>query len=147
MTGAEWQWPPLLNSSAKDLRLVGEPRAPTAACTPDRSHNHAISVEREVDVDGDALQEDPAHSRDSRVPRANPWECGDQVERAIEIRRKRLDVLAIGHPPVALAKDVAACRGGEQDLSTLHVERSSRRTSSALTRRPASRSPSDWLRH
>jgi uncharacterized protein YbjT (DUF2867 family) len=48
--------------------------------------------------------------------------------------------------PVALAKDVAACRGGEQDLSTLHVERSSRRTSSALTRRPASRSPSDWRR-
>jgi hypothetical protein len=127
-------------------RLIGEPRAPTAACTPDCPNNHAISIEREVDVDGDTLQEDPAHSRDSRVARSDPWECGDQVERAIEIRRKRVDVLAVGHPPVALAKDVAARSGGEQNLSALHVERSSRKTSSALTRRPASRSPSDWRR-
>jgi hypothetical protein len=64
------------------------------------------------------------------------------VERAIESRRKRSDILAVGHPPVSLAKEVAPRRGGEQNLSTLHVERSSRRTSSALTRRPASRSPS-----
>ena len=126
--------------------LVGEPRPPTAACAPDGPHNHAISIEREVDVDGDALQEDPAHSRDLRVARSDPWKCGDQVERAIEIRRKRLDVLAIGHPPVALAKDVATRGSGEQNLSALHVERSSRKTSSALTRRPASRSPSDWRR-
>jgi hypothetical protein len=93
--------------------LVGETRAPTAACTPDRPHNHAISVEREVDVDGDALQEDPAHSRDSRVARSDPRECGDQVERAIEIRRKSLDILTVGHPPVAFAKDVATRSGTE----------------------------------
>jgi len=52
------------------------------------------------------------------------------------------DLRLVGEPRAT----PAACRGGEQDLSTLHVERSSRRTSSALTRRPASRSPSDWRR-
>ena len=41
--------------------------------------------------------------------------------------------------PVGAAKDVAAWWWWNRNLSMLHVERQSRRTSSALTRRPASR--------
>src|ERR1700690_4408215 len=77
---------------------------------------------------------------------ADPRERRDQVERAIEVRCKGIDLLTIGRPPLALVTDVVARGGREQNLSTLHGERSSRRTSSALKRRPASKSPSDWRR-
>src|SRR4051812_3990433 len=132
---------PFIWSGLAAALLMARQRAegPDAGVRPrPPAQNHAISIEREVDVDCDPLQEDPAHSGDSRVARSDPWESGDRLERAIEIRRKGFDVLAVGHPPVALAEDVAACSGGEQKLSTLYVERSSRRTSSALMRRPAS---------
>jgi hypothetical protein len=53
------------------LRRVGQSRTTAAASTPNTSHDHALIVEGEVEMDADALQEDPAHSGDSRVARTD----------------------------------------------------------------------------
>jgi hypothetical protein len=67
------------------LRRVGEPRTATATGAPNSSNDCAISIEREVDVDPDAFQEDPSHSWDSGVVGTDAWKGRDQFERAIQV--------------------------------------------------------------
>jgi hypothetical protein len=64
---------------------------------------HRIAVEREVEVDAEALQEDASYSRDSRIARADARELGDHLDGATKVRREDVDVFTVGDPPVAFS--------------------------------------------
>jgi hypothetical protein len=63
-----------------------------------------------------------------------------------EFLGEHVAVIAIGQPPGLLSPNVFLCSGCEANAAILQRDRSSRRTTSASTRRPALMSSSESLR-
>ena len=125
------------------LRRVREAWATTTTGTPNGSHDDAVVVVREVHVHAETLQEHPAHPCNEWVARTDAWKGRNQVDDSIEVRCERIYMLAVSDPPFPFSKNMPARCGGEMNRPAFHSERSSRRTSSAETSRPASTSRSD----
>jgi hypothetical protein len=68
------------------------------------------------------------------------------VERLFEFLSEHIGVVAIGQPPGFLSSNVFLRSGCEANAAILQRDRSSRRITSASTRRPALMSPSDSFR-
>src|SRR3954452_16150441 len=87
-----------------------------------------------------------ARNRRLRVRRSRTRKGGDDPERLLDILGKQVGVVTIGPPPGFLSPNVLLCSGREAKASILQRERSSRRTTSASTSRPALTSSSESLR-
>ena len=123
-------------------------RTAFAARTPEGADDHADVIERVIEMDGDSPEVDPANAGNGRlsVAGSGTWKCRDDLERLFEFFGEHVGVVAIGQPPRLLSSNVFLRRGCEANAAILQRDRSSRRITSASTRRPVLISSSESVR-
>jgi len=99
-------------------------------------------------MDGDSPEVDAANAGNGRlsVEGSGTWKRRDDLERLFEFLGEHVGVVAIGQPPGLLSSNVFLRSGCEANAAILRRDRSSRRITSASTRRPALMSSSESLR-
>jgi len=125
-----------------------DPRTAFATRTPEGAHDHAGVIERVIKMDGDSPEVDAANAGDGRlsVEGSGTWKGRDDLERLFEFLGEDVGVVAIGQPPGLLSANVFLRSGCETNAAILQRDRSSRRITSASTRRPALMSSSESFR-
>src|SRR5712692_1802190 len=78
-----------------------------------------------------------------RVRGSGAWKRGDDFERLVEFLGEHVGVVAIGQPPGFFCPNMSLRSGREANAAILQRDRSSRRITSASTRRPALMSSSE----
>ena len=123
-------------------------RTAFATGTPEGAHDHAGVIERAIKMGVDSPEVDTANAGNGRlsVQASGPWKRRDDLERLFEFLGEHVGVVAIGQPPGFLAPNVFPRSGREANATILQRERSSRRITSASTRRPALMSSSESFR-
>ena len=96
-------------------------------------------------MDGDPPEVDAANAGNGRlsVESSGTRKGRDDLERLFEFLGEHVGVVAIGQPPCLLSPNVSLRSGGEANVAILQRDRSSRRTTSASTSRPALTSSSE----
>jgi hypothetical protein len=99
-------------------------------------------------MDGDSTEVDAANAGNGRlrVEGSGTWKRRDDLERLFEFLGEHVGVVAIGQPPGLLSPNVFLRSGCEANAAILQRDRSSRRITSASTRRPALMSSSESFR-
>ena len=125
-----------------------DPRTALATRTPEGAHDHAGVIERVIEMDGDSPEVDAANAGNGRlsVEGSGTWKHRDDLERLFEFLGEHVEVIAIGQPPGLLSPNVFLRSGCEANAAILQRDRSSRRITSASTRRPALMSSSESFR-
>ena len=111
--------------------------SPTSS--PERANDHFVAIEGVVLMGCDlwhieATQAGDARVRVTRPGSGQPRQDSDGV---FEFFGEYVHVRSVLKPPCLLSANVFVSRGGEPNSTRLHRERSSRRISSASTRRSA----------
>ncbi len=99
-------------------------------------------------MDDDCSEVDAANAGNGRlsVEGAGAGKHRDDLERLFEFLGEHVGVVAIGQPPGLLSPNVFLRNGCEANAAILQRDRSSRRITSASTRRPALMSSSESFR-
>ena len=125
-----------------------DPRTASATGTPEGAHDHAGVIERVIKMGVDSPEVDTANAGNGRlsVQGSGTWKHRDDLERLFEFLGEHVGVVTIGQPPGLLSPNVFLRSGCEVNAAILQRDRSSRRITSASTRRPALMSSSESLR-
>ena len=125
-----------------------KPRTAVATRTPEGAHDHAGVIERVIKMGVDSPEVDTANAGNGRqsVQGSGTWKRRDDLERLFEFLGEHFGVVTIGQPPNLLAMNVFLRCGCEANAAILQRDRSSRRITSASTRRPALTSSSESFR-
>jgi len=129
-------------------QLWFEPGAANSPSAPQRPNNYFRLVEGVVEMTSDLRDVQPTEARDSagQVGCAGAREEREDPKSLLELGGKDSRVDPVLNPPRLLAMDVPAGCCGEPDSARSQRERSSLRTTSASTSRPAATSASDSRR-